>query len=75
MIRMPLPKLQRFPLGGTVHEHQFLYEYGWPDEVDPRTVRRSGFDDRVRLQPGVCHGLASLAPLLRPLIQAKWAAL
>jgi 5-methylcytosine-specific restriction endonuclease McrA len=74
IIRMPLPKLQRFNVGGKTVEDRFLYEYGWPDEVPAGIVRRASFDDTLRLQPGVAAMLARLGGLLRPVIEARWAA-
>ena len=37
-------------------------------------MARPGFDDSLRLRPGVGSWLVRLAPLIRPLVQAKWAA-
>jgi hypothetical protein len=73
VIRMPLPKLQRFRAGPTVHEDRFLYEYGWPDEVPEGRVRAADFDDTLHLRPGVGEWLVRLAGVLRPIIQQRWA--
>lgn len=73
VIGMPLAKLQRF--GGdsrSAIEDRFIYQFGWRDEVKRPTVDRADFDDRLHLQPGVGRWLVQLAPLLRPLIEAKW---
>lgn len=77
LIKMPLPKLQRF--GST--EHEFLYQIGWDDHVtktasgysDYRRGKPGNFDNRILLKPGVGSFLVRLGPLLRPLIQREWA--
>lgn len=74
VIRMPLPKLQRFGTGAGVTEDRFLYDYAWPDEVPAGRVRAPGFDDRLRLQPGVGGWLVRMAGVLRPIVQQRWAA-
>lgn len=74
VIRMPLPKLQRFGTGAGVTEDRFLYDYGWPDEVPAGRIRAAGFDDRLYLQPGVGAWLVRMAGVLRPIIQQRWAA-
>jgi hypothetical protein len=72
VIGMPLAKLQRFGDGRTAVEDRFIYQFGWRDEVMRPTVDRPGFDDRILLNAGVAEWLVQLAPLLRPLVQAKW---
>lgn len=72
VIGMPLAKLQRFGEGREALEDRFIYDFGWPDEVKHSTVNRADFDDTLLLRPGVGSWLVRLAPLLRPLIQAKW---
>jgi hypothetical protein len=74
VIRMPLPKLQRFTTGGGAAEDRFLYDYDWPDEVPRAAVRATGFDDTLTLRPGVGEWLVRLAGVLRPIIQQRWAA-
>jgi hypothetical protein len=73
VIRMPLPKLQRFG-GGTVAEDRFIYDYGWPDEVSESRIWAAGFDDSLLLRPGVGSWLVRLGAVLRPIIQQRWAA-
>jgi len=76
LIRMPLPKLQR--VGGVILP--FLYELTWddgsalPSDAALRRYQRTGagFDNAVRLKPGVCEAFARLAPLLRSFIQQRW---
>lgn len=36
-------------------------------------MAKPSFDDFLRLMPGVGGWLVRLAPLIRPLVQAKWA--
>lgn len=72
VIGMPLAKLQRFGEGRVVNDDRFIYEFGWHDEVGPAQVSRAGFDDSIRLKQGVGGWLVRLAPLLRPLVEAKW---
>ena len=74
VVGMPLAKLQRFGEGHTTVEDRFVYDFSWREEVGPATVSRIGFDDRLVLRPGVGEWLVRLAPLIRPLVQAKWAA-
>jgi 5-methylcytosine-specific restriction endonuclease McrA len=74
-IRWPIPLLQRFGSGASGQEERFLYEYGWKagKSVSLAKVGSGEFDDRLRLRDGVGEALASLAGLLRPLIQRTWA--
>jgi 5-methylcytosine-specific restriction endonuclease McrA len=72
VIRMPLPRLQRFGTGS--QEDRFLYDFRWPDEVSASRVRSADFDDGLYLRPGVGEWLVRLAGLLRPIIQGRWAA-
>ena len=74
VIGMPLAKLQRFGEGHTTVEGRFIYDFSWREEAGQATVSRPGFDDRLHLLPGVGVWLVRLAPLIRPLVQAKWAA-
>ena len=74
VIGMPLAKLQRFGEGRRTSEDRFIYDFSWREEVGRRAVNRPGFDDTLRLRPGVGGWLVRLAPLIRPLVQAKWAA-
>lgn len=74
VIGMPLAKLQRFGEGRQTSEDRFIYDFSWREEVSRHAVSRPGFDDTLRLQPGVGGWLVRLAPLIRPLVQAKWAA-
>lgn len=73
VIRMPLAKLQRFGWGGESVEQRFIYDFAWPDEVAASRVRAEDFDDRLHLRPGVASWLVSMAGLIRPLVQQRWA--
>jgi 5-methylcytosine-specific restriction endonuclease McrA len=73
VIRMPIPKLQRVTTGAGAEEDRFIYDIDWPDEVAVSVINRAGFDDTMRLRPGVGELLQRLAPLLRPAIQQRWA--
>lgn len=74
VVGMPLAKLQRFGEGHTTVEDRFIYDFSWQEEVSQATVSRAGFDDQLILQPGAGEWLVRLTPLIRPLVQAKWAA-
>jgi hypothetical protein len=74
VICMPLAKLQRFGEQRRSVEDRFIYDFSWRDEVGRSTVAKPGFDDSLRLRDGVGDWLVRLAPLVRPLVHAKWAA-
>jgi hypothetical protein len=73
VIGMPLAKLQRFGRGQHIAEDRFIYDFSWREEVKLSTVAKPGFNDSLRLRAGVGDWLVRLAPLIRPLVQAKWA--
>lgn len=75
VIGMPLAKLQRFGEGQRSVEDRFIYEFSWREEIGRAAVAKPGFDDSPRLRPGVGGWLVRLAPLIRPLVQAKWASM
>lgn len=72
MIGMPLAKLQRFGDGRHTTEDRFIYDFSWREEIGRHAVARPDFDDRLRLRPGAGGWLVRLAPIIRPLVQAKW---
>jgi hypothetical protein len=72
VIGMPLAKLQRFGDGRHTTEDRFIYDFSWREEIGRHAVARPDFDDRLRLRPGAGGWLVRLAPLIRPLVQAKW---
>lgn len=68
---MPLPRLQRF--GG--RSDPFVYVIGWDESVRRSELRdTAAFDNSIRFVGGAAEHLLRFAPLLRPLIQRKWAA-
>lgn len=84
LIEMPLPRLQ--VVGG--EEDRFLYDLSWGLErrrggskvtVSRAEVRRyqrgeaGGFDNNLRLRPGVGAALVALNGVLRPLLHRLWA--
>jgi HNH endonuclease len=71
---MPLAKLQRFGDGRHTTEDRFIYDFSWREEIGRHALSRPDFDDSLRLRPGLGGWLVRLAPLIRPLVQAKWAA-
>ena len=73
VIGMPLAKLQRFGEGQRSAEDCFIYDFSWREEIGRSAVFKPGFDDSLRLRPGVGGWLVQLSPLIRPLVQAKWA--
>jgi 5-methylcytosine-specific restriction endonuclease McrA len=75
VLRMPIPKLQRFGDSQSATEDRFIYDFGWRDEEPVSTVQRPDFDDRLHLRDGVGEYLVRLSPLLRPAIQTKWSEL
>ncbi len=70
---MPLAKLQRFRQGNHSVEDRFIYEFEWKDEASLGSVKRDDFDDTITFPPHVSTWLVRLAPLVRPLVHAKWA--
>lgn len=73
VIRMPLPKLQRFSTSAGTKEVRFLYDYSWPDEVPEARIRSASFDDTLYMQLGAGEWLVRLAGVLRPIVQQRWA--
>jgi hypothetical protein len=69
---MPLAKLQRFGDGRHTTEDRFIYDFSWREEIGRHAVARPDSGDRLRLRPGAGGWLVRLAPLIRPLVQAKW---
>lgn len=70
LVSYPLPRLQR--IGGG--EERFIYEIGWGEDVSRAAFLRGQIDNRLMLCPGAGEQLLALAPVLRPLIQQRWAA-
>jgi len=69
LAKQPLPRLQKLP--GAATSDPFLYDDSFLGEnVSRRTLREHG--EAVVLKPGVAHGLARLAGLLRPALEIMW---
>ncbi|MCV7281698.1 HNH endonuclease [Mycolicibacterium flavescens] len=69
LAKQPLPRLQKLP--GSANSDPFLYDDSFLGEnVSRRTLRENG--DTIVLSPGVAHGLARLAGLLRPALEIMW---
>lgn len=74
LIRMPLPKLQRFD----GKNHELLYRISWNDEIKTGLISEyqrtgSSFDNRIHFMPDAATRLIRLNTLLRPLIYREWA--
>ena len=74
LIRMPLPKLQRFD----GKNHEILYRISWDDSIRAGVISEhqktgTAFDNRIHFVPGAAARLIRLNTLLRPLIYREWA--
>jgi hypothetical protein len=69
LAQQPLHRLQRLP--GADSGDCFLYDDSFlHDHVSRATLRAHG--DAIILKPGVAHGLARLAGLLKPALEIMW---
>lgn len=69
LAQQPLHRLQRLP--GASRSECFLYDDAFlNDQVSRSTLRAHG--DAIELMPGVAHGLARLAGLLKPALEIMW---
>lgn len=69
LARQPLPRLQRLP--GSATTETFLFDDSFLDyKVSRRRLSQHG--DSIVLKPGVAHGLARLAGLLKPALEIMW---
>jgi hypothetical protein len=69
LAQQPLHRLQRLP--GAAKSDCFLYDDSFlHDHVTRSTLRAHG--DAIELKPGVAHGLARLAGLLKPALEIMW---
>jgi hypothetical protein len=69
LAKQPLPRLQKLP--GSAVSDPFLYDDSFLGEnVSRSSLRAHG--DAVVLKPGVAHGLARLAGLLKPALEIMW---
>jgi hypothetical protein len=69
LAQQPLHRLQKLP--GSSTSDSFLYDDSFlHDHVSRSTLRAHG--DAIELRPGVAHGLARLAGLLKPALEIMW---
>ena len=69
LAQQPLHRLQKLP--GSSTSDPFLYDDSFlHDHVSRSTLRARG--DAIELRPGVAHGLARLAALLKPALEIMW---
>jgi len=69
LAQQPLHRLQKLP--GSSTSDPFLYDDSFlHDHVSRSTLRAHG--DAIELKPGVAHGLARLAGLLKPALEIMW---
>ena len=69
LAQQPLHRLQKLP--GSSTSDPFLYDDSFlHDHVARSTLRAHG--DAIELGPGVAHGLARLAGLLKPALEIMW---
>lgn len=69
LARQPLHRLQKLP--GSATSNPFLYDDAFlHDKVSLSTLRDHG--NAIALKPGVAHGLARLAGLLKPTLEIMW---
>jgi hypothetical protein len=69
LAQQPLHRLQKLP--GASGSDPFLYDDSFlHDQVSRSTLRAHG--DAITLKPGVAHGLARLAGLLKPALEIMW---
>ncbi|WP_101947999.1 HNH endonuclease [Mycobacterium sp. 3519A] len=69
LAQQPLYRLQKLP--GSSTSDSFLYDDSFlHDHVSQSTLRAHG--DAIELKPGVAHGLARLAGLLKPALEIMW---
>ncbi|MFZ0832551.1 MAG: HNH endonuclease [Mycobacterium sp.] len=69
LAKQPLPRLQKLP--GASTSDPFLYDDSFlGEDVSRKKLRAHG--DAITLKPGVAHGLARLAGLLKPALEIMW---
>ncbi|MBX7435452.1 HNH endonuclease [Mycobacterium sp. Y57] len=69
LAQQPLHRLQK--LRGSTTSDPFLYEDSFLHDQVSRSALRA-HDDAIVLKPGVAHGLARLAGLLKPALEIMW---
>lgn len=65
VLKMPIPRLQKYGNKNNWTEDRFLFDYGWDEDRVPK-------DDSLTLKDGVAIGLMDTRPLLRPYIELLW---
>ncbi|MDB4930610.1 MAG: hypothetical protein JWM10_3094 [Myxococcaceae bacterium] len=75
LVEMPLPRTQMLSRGGGA-EDRFLYEINWSvgEPVSRGAFVRGDFDNVIRFRAGAAERLVSLASVVRPIVQRRWAA-
>jgi hypothetical protein len=69
LAQQPLHRLQHLP--GGAGSDPFLYDDSFlHDHISRTTLRAHG--DAIELKPGIAHGLARLAGLLKPALEIMW---
>lgn len=66
ILKMPIPRLQKFGNKDDWKEDRFLFDYNWVEDKVPS-------DDSLHLKDGVAESLMKVRPLLRPYIETLWA--
>lgn len=69
LAQQPLHRLQKLP--GSTSSDPFLYDDSFLHDQVSRSALRA-HDDAIQLMPGVAHGLARLAGLLKPALEIMW---
>lgn len=72
VLAMPLAKLQRFGGDKSAREDRFIYDFSWREEIKRRQTEAVGFDDTLYLQGQAGEWLVRFAPLVRPLVEARF---
>lgn len=72
VLAMPLAKLQRFGGGQSAREDPVIYTLSWREEIKRRQTEAAGFDDTLYLQGRAGEWLVRFAPLVRPLVEARF---
>ena len=66
ILKMPIPRLQKFGSKDDWKEDRFLFDYNWAEDIVPS-------DDSLHLKDGIAESLMKVRPLLRPYIETLWA--
>jgi hypothetical protein len=66
ILKMPIPRLQKFGSKDDWKEDRFLFDYNWAEDIVPS-------DDSLHLKDGIAESLMKVRPLLRPYVETLWA--